>query len=118
MITLAPASVLIHVPDVAAGLAWYQLAFPQAEVCYLPEFDFTLLCLPGFNLEIVQADDKVSNGKRGTVLYWQTDSLTQALSHFESLGARLYRGPISIESGLRMCQVEDPFQNLIGLRGV
>ncbi len=117
MINLIPASVLIHVPDVPAGLVWYQRAFPYAVAQYLPEFDFTLLRLPGFTIEIVQADEKVGAGKRGSVLYWQTDSLAQAITHFESLGARLYRGPMQIEGGLRICQVEDPFQNLIGLKG-
>ncbi|TOL44982.1 glyoxalase/bleomycin resistance/dioxygenase family protein, partial [Vibrio parahaemolyticus] len=38
-------------------------------------------------------------------------------AHFQKLGARLYRGPMEIEDGLSMCQVEDPFGNLIGLRG-
>ncbi|MEZ8336060.1 glyoxalase/bleomycin resistance/dioxygenase family protein, partial [Vibrio splendidus] len=28
-----------------------------------------------------------------------------------------YRGPMAIENGLFMCQIEDPFGNLIGLRG-
>lgn len=32
--------------------------------------------------------------------------------------AALYRGPIGIEAGQRMCQVRDPWDNCIGLRGV
>ncbi|MDX8425330.1 VOC family protein, partial [Vibrio parahaemolyticus] len=39
------------------------------------------------------------------------------LSRFEAIGASLYRGPMEIENGLSMCQLEDPFGNLIGLRG-
>lgn len=39
---IKPTAILIHVPDVQAGLAWYQQAFPQAKAEYLPEFDFTL----------------------------------------------------------------------------
>ncbi|GAB6263071.1 hypothetical protein PSSHI_33150 [Photobacterium sp. R1] len=41
----------------------------------------------------------------------------KSLAYFESLGAKLYRGSMEIENGLSMCQVENPFGNLIGLRG-
>lgn len=67
---------------------------------------------------IVQADEKVSTGKSGSVLYWRVSDFEETLAHFLSLGAKLYRGPLNIESGMVMCQVEDPFGNLIGLRGM
>ncbi len=73
--------------------------------------------MDGFFLEVVQEDDKVGAGNQGTVLYWSVPSLTAAIKHFEELGAKLYRGPMFIENGLGMCQVQDPFGNLIGLRG-
>lgn len=114
---MRPAALLIHVPDARKGLAWYQKAFPDATSVYLPEFDFTTLELNGFSIEIVQADEKVSAGKRGTVLYWTVSDFNEALAHFQSIGAALYRGPMEIEHGLMMCQLEDPFGNLIGLRG-
>ncbi|CAG8998286.1 MAG: hypothetical protein CENE_00228 [Candidatus Celerinatantimonas neptuna] len=112
-----PSAILIHVPDVNTGLAWYQLAFSQAIPLFLEDFDFTVLDLDGFAIEIVQADEKVENGKKGTVLYWSIPKLQDALTHFLDIGARFYRGPMAIENGLGMCQVEDPFGNLIGLRG-
>ncbi len=70
-----------------------------------------------FMIEIVQADKKVGSGKLGTVMYWFIPNLLCAINHFKSLGAKLYRGPIFIEDDLGMCQMEDPFGNLIGLRG-
>ncbi|MBY8074045.1 glyoxalase/bleomycin resistance/dioxygenase family protein [Vibrio fluvialis] len=115
---MAPSAVLIHVPDVQAGLAWYQKAFPQAMPVFLDEFDFTILDMQGFSIEIVQADEKVSTGKSGSVLYWWVSDFEETLAHFLSLGAKLYRGPLNIESGMVMCQVEDPIGNLIGLRGM
>ncbi len=115
---VTPVAVLVHVSDVKSGLAWYQKAFPEAVLVYHPEFDFTVLDLNGFSLEIVQADEKVDSGKKGTVVYWSVANLVEALAHFEALGARLYRGPMEIENGLSICQVEDPFGNLIGLRGI
>ncbi|SBS32616.1 Glyoxalase-like domain protein [Marinomonas spartinae] len=114
---MTPTAILVHVPDVPLGLAWYQKAFPQAVPKYLADFDFTILDINGFSLEIVLADEKVGAGKSGTVLYWSVDSLEASLRHFESLGASVYRGPMAIESGFGMCQVADPFGNLIGLRG-
>lgn len=112
-----PTSLLVHVADVDKGLEWYRKAFPDAVEVYHQEFDFTVLSLNGFSLEVVPADEKVGSGKSGTVLYWSVDNLTLALAHFEGLGAKLFRGPMEIENGLSMCQVEDPFGNLIGLRG-
>ena len=60
---------------------------------------------------------KVSSGRCGTVLYWQVADLDAAANELIDLGARLYRGPMLVEDGLGMCQLEDPFGNLIGLRG-
>ncbi|HCG7089390.1 TPA: glyoxalase/bleomycin resistance/dioxygenase family protein [Vibrio parahaemolyticus] len=110
---MTPVALLVYVPDVEIGLQWYQQAFPEAVPMHLPNFDFTVLDVNGFFIEIVQSDDKVSEGKKGTVLYWSVSEL----SRFEALGASLYRGPMEIENGLSMCQLEDPFGNLIGLRG-
>ncbi|EKO3535411.1 glyoxalase/bleomycin resistance/dioxygenase family protein [Vibrio fluvialis] len=115
---MAPSAVLIHVPDVQTGLAWYQKAFAQAMPVFLDEFDFTVLDLQGFSIEIVQADEKVAAGKSGSVLYWWASDFEETLTHFLSLGAKVYRGPLNIENGMVMCQVEDPFGNLIGLRGM
>ncbi|TQP19207.1 MULTISPECIES: glyoxalase/bleomycin resistance/dioxygenase family protein [Vibrio] len=114
---MTPAAVLIHVPNVEQGLSWYQKAFSDAKPVYHSDFDFTVLDLNGFSIEIVQADEKVGSGKNGTVLYWSVNNLSKSLACFEALGAKLYRGPMEIENGLSMCQVEDPFGNLIGLRG-
>ncbi|HBC3888501.1 TPA: glyoxalase/bleomycin resistance/dioxygenase family protein [Vibrio parahaemolyticus] len=114
---MTPSAILVHVPDVTKGLEWYKKAFPEAVPIYHSDFDFTVLDLNGFSLEIVQADEKVGTGKNGTVIYWSVGNLCLALAHFEALGAYLYRGPMAIENGLSMCQVEDPFGNLIGLRG-
>ena len=114
---IKPAALLVHVPNVSQGFEWYQKAFPLASPLYLPDFDFTVLNIEGFSLEIVQADDKVTSGKSGTVLYWSVENLKESMDFLHSIGATLYRGPMEIEGGLSICQMEDPFGNLIGLRG-
>lgn len=61
---MTPVAILVYVPDVEIGLQWYQKAFPEAVPMHLPDFDFTVLDVNGFSIEIVQSDDKVSEGKR------------------------------------------------------
>ncbi|GAB6263072.1 hypothetical protein PSSHI_33160 [Photobacterium sp. R1] len=60
-----PTAVLIYVPDVKLALGWYQKDFPDAAPIYHSEFDFTVLDLDGFFIEIVQADKKVGFGIKG-----------------------------------------------------
>ncbi len=114
---MKPIALLIYVNDISSGIDWYRKAFQEAKTVYLEEFNFTVLEVNGFMVEIVQADEKTGSGKLGTVMYWSTPNLAAAINHFKNLGAKLYRGPIPIENGLSMCQIEDPFGNLIGLRG-
>lgn len=96
---------------------WYQKAFPAATIVEMPEFAFRALRIGDFLIEVVSSDKKVPSGKAGTVLYWAVADLLEAVTHFRQLGAEIYRGPMQIEHGLGMCQVTDPFGNLIGLRG-
>ena len=116
--SLRPSALLVYVDDIQQGLIWYKQAFPESRSVCLKEFNLTVLDINGFSLEIVQADAKVSSGKSGTVLYWSVLDLEKEIERFQNLGASLYRGPMVIEDGLGMCQVEDPFGNLIGLKGV
>ena len=111
------AAVLVHVDDVAAGLAWYRRAFAQAQHVSIAVPAFECLAIDGVRLEIVRADEKLSSGASGSVVYWRVADLDAALARFQSLGATLYRGPMAIEAGLSMCQVRDPWGNCIGLRG-
>lgn len=104
---MKPIAILIHAPDWEAGFSWYQKAFPDAVVVKLPEFDFRALRIGDFFIEIVRADEKVSSGKSGTVLYWKVPDLLAAIEHFENLGSEIYRGPMAIKKGQGMCQVTD-----------
>jgi len=107
----------VHVPDVRAGLEWYKKVFPNSTVQKVDAIEFVVLDVDGFSIEVVQSDAKVCAGKRGTVLYWTVESLTETVARLQVLGAVMYRGPMEIENNLTMCQLEDPFGNLIGLRG-
>lgn len=115
--SVKPVAVLIHVHSLAEAREWYKKAFPMATEIHLEKQDFVSLDIDGFTIELVHADQKVSSGKAGSVLYWAVAHLDKAISHFVALGSTVYRGPMAIEDGLGMCQVTDPFGNLIGLRG-
>ena len=113
------AAVTIHVSEVTTALTWYARAFPQAirKKLAMPTFEFEYLDVDGVMLELVPADEKVSSGASGSVVYWQVPDFDQALAHFQSIGATLYRGPGEIEASQHMCRVKDPWGNCIGLRG-
>ena len=110
-------AVLVYVPDVPAALDWYQSAFRGAELRFLDEFNLTYLEFNGVRLEIVPADEKLSAGSAGTVVYWSVDDFDETLRHFLRIGATLYRGPGHVEAGKQMCMLRDPWENCIGLYG-
>jgi uncharacterized protein len=110
-------AVMIHVPNPAQGLAWYEQAFPLARRQKSKQHEFEFLQLGNIQLELVLADEKVSSGPSGTVVYWQVVSIPQEIKRLEALGGKLYRGPLLIEDKISMCQVQDPWGNCIGLRG-
>jgi predicted enzyme related to lactoylglutathione lyase len=111
------AAVMVHVPNVADGLAWYQRAFPTAVRSRVAEPDFEFLLVGDTRIEIVLADVKVSSGPCGSVVYWRVAQFEEALAHLQRIGASLYRGPMQIEGGNLTCQVRDPWGNCVGLRG-
>ncbi len=93
---MKPVAVLVHVTDIESALSWYRTVFPSAKLTNRGSNDLAILEIDGFGLELVKADDKVRNGKNGSVLYWHVSDLDVVLDRFIAFGAKLYRGPISI----------------------
>jgi predicted enzyme related to lactoylglutathione lyase len=109
--------VMIHVSDTIEALAWYERVFPNAQRSSVDNEEFEFLLVGQVRLELVLADHKVSSGPGGSVVYWQFPNFEEAFERFHAAGAKLYRGPMSIEEGQLMCQMQDPWSNCIGLRG-
>lgn len=109
-------SVLIHVPDWREATEWYARAFATAIRAQPETDDYGHLEVGGVALEIVQADEKVGCGPAGSVVYWAVTHLQAEIARLTGMGATLYRGPLDIEGGDRICQVRDPWGNCIGLR--
>lgn len=117
MLSSHVAALMIHTPVPAEALAWYAKAFPAARQVCLEEFTFTVLQIGELRIEFVPSDAKVSAGPAGTVVYWAVEDVERTLRELQAIGARLYRGPMAIENGQLMCQVQDPWGNCIGVRG-
>ena len=110
------AAVMVHVEDAQSGLEWSQRAFPNAATISVAESNFKYLDVQGIQLEIVEADEKVTSGPAGSIVYWATPDFESHLARLLKIGATLYRGPIKIPGDMSMCQVKDPWGNCIGLR--
>lgn len=112
-------AIMIHAPDIVAAMAWYARAFPRAAQKRVVWSGGAFECLEidSIQIEFHPADEKVAAGAAGSVVYWATDDFDATLTHLQSLGAKLYRGPGRIENDEQMCQVRDPWGNCIGLRG-
>src|SRR5689334_2948936 len=100
MHTYPISAILVHVPDVEAGLDWYKRAFPNAVRSRISKpIEFEYLSIDGVMLEIVPSDEKVRSGAAGSIVYWAVNDFTASLRHLLSVGAKLYRGPLNIEDG-------------------
>lgn len=56
-------------------------------------------------------------GAAGHIAYWQVDDFDATLERAMQLGAALYREPLDRQAGSYMCQIKDPYGNLIGFIG-
>lgn len=110
-------AVMVHVSRPEDAFVWYEKAFSNAIRHRIESQDFEYLQVGGVHIEIVQADEKLSSGPSGTVVYWEVDNVALSLARLIAIGATLYRGPMQIEDHRSMCQVQDPWGNCIGLTG-
>ena len=71
----------------------------------------------------MSADTGIGLGSPGNVFYFVDDLvaatawyLARLVAEWSSHGARAHRGPKTIMTGERLCQLLDPFGNLFGIR--
>ena len=109
-------AIYLFVNDVKKSSAWYSkvLNIPLT----IDEDNFGLIKIGQNEMCFHQADDKSPVSTGGSVAYWSVENLTETLSLFVKHGGSLYRGPIEIpETNEGICQMKDPFGNVIGLQG-
>ncbi len=63
------------------------------------------------------SDEKSPYSTGGQVAYWRVQEIRKAISFFTAHGAIIFRGPLNIGNGEAICQVGDPFGNVVGLIG-
>jgi catechol 2,3-dioxygenase-like lactoylglutathione lyase family enzyme len=110
----AVVDVFCFVPDLAAATVWYtdRLGLePALTARQLARFD-----LGGSSLTVHTIDDFNGGGPSGCVAYWDVPDVDRLTEDWVAHGAVAHRGPKTIMTGERLCQLLDPFGNLIGIR--
>lgn len=110
----AVVNVFYFTADLNAAVVWYSARLggpPALEAAALASFDLgaarlTLHRIDGFN----------QTGPAGAVAYWDVRDIDAVAAEWIRHGAAAHRGPRTIMTGERLCQLRDPFGNLVGLR--
>ncbi len=64
------------------------------------------------------ADEKSPKSKGGSVSYLHVEDFDSFVDRAKSYKMKIYRGPLEVEEiGRTICQLEDPFGNVIGVEG-
>jgi predicted enzyme related to lactoylglutathione lyase len=70
----------------------------------------------GSRLTLHESDEFNKPGPSGTVPYWTVADVDAVVADWTQYGATAHRGPKTIMTGERLCQLLDPFGNLFGIR--
>jgi predicted enzyme related to lactoylglutathione lyase len=108
-------SVYFCAADLRQSRDWYSTVLgtlPAEDLADFVRFD-----IQGFNLCLHRTDEKSPLSTGGEVAYWEVDDFDLAVRHILAHGGTLHRGPICAIDDLWICQIRDPFGNVIGLEG-
>ena len=108
-------SLLMFVTSVEQSADWYGKALERAPIQVDERFALFRIGVQELGLHLADMKSPLSTG--GTVPYWWVDNFNGCVDHFVSLGATVYRGPIDIPNRRRICQLLDPFGNVLGIEG-
>ena len=100
----------LFVDDLDAATRWYAARLgrdPAVRGGSLVAFD-----LDGGRLTIHAADEYNTPGPAGTAAYWRVDDVDAVVAEWQRHGAVAHRGPKTVFTGERLCQLLDPFGNL------
>jgi len=107
-------NVFYFVDDLQTAVAWYTERLgrqPAVRGDALVAFEIN-----GVRLTLHSADELNSPGAAGTVPYWTVPSVDDVVAEWTAHGATAHRGPKTVFTGERLCQLRDPFGNLFGVR--
>lgn len=107
-------NVFYFVDDLEAAVEWYSARLQREPVVRggaLVAFD-----LDGTRLTLHQQDEFNSPGPAGTSPYWTVSDVDAFVEDWTANGASAHRGPKTVFTGERLCQLLDPFGNLFSVR--
>lgn len=104
---------MFFVDDVDLAVDWYRRVLDGS----IDHSGLPTVVAGDVQLGFHPADPKRPAGVGGSVTYCSVDSLDPAIERFADNGAAIYRGPLRIEDGRRLCQLRDPYGNVLGLVG-
>ena len=107
-------NVFYFVDDLEAAVEWYAARLNRQPVVRggaLAAFD-----LDGTRLTLHQKDEFNTPGPAGTSPYWTVLDVDGFAAEWTAHGAAAHRGPKTVFTGERLCQLLDPFGNLFSVR--
>ncbi|QHC71750.1 VOC family protein [Rathayibacter sp. VKM Ac-2801] len=107
-------NIFYFVHELDDAVVWYSARLGREPVLRggaLVAFD-----IDGIKLTLHQADNYNSPGPAGVSAYWTVHDLDEIVAEWTAHGATAHRGPKTVFTGERLCQLLDPFGNLFGLR--
>jgi len=111
-------NVFVFVDDLDRATAWYAERLGRQPVTTREQLATFEIGGGGASarLTVHRSDEYNDPGPRGTVAYWDVEDVDALVAEWTAHGAVAHRGPKTVFSGERLCQLQDPFGNLIGLR--
>jgi predicted enzyme related to lactoylglutathione lyase len=106
-------TIIYHVADLDRAKAWYARAFQQD-----PYFDqpfYVGFNVGGYELGLDPNQNVSRAGRGGAVAYWRVVEIGNAVRHFVAAGATAVTPIQDVGEGIKVAQVADPFDNIIGL---
>ena len=111
----AVTNVFYFVDDLPAARTWYRDLLGTDPIEVRPQL--VTFLVDGTRLTLHSPDEfNTPADTRGTVAYWGVDDVDAVVAWCVARGATAHRGPKTIFTGERLCQLRDPFGNLLGLR--
>jgi predicted enzyme related to lactoylglutathione lyase len=108
-------SVMYFVKDPRAAASWYATQlFNDAQV--QEESGFCWLDTGPIEVGFHPSSQKNPAGG-GAVVYWKVENFDRSRDAMLRGGCEAWRGPLLISSKRLICQLRDPFGNIIGLEG-
>jgi len=107
-------NVFYFVADLESAIDWYSARLGRQPVVRggaLAAFD-----IDGGRLTIHAADEYNTPGPAGPAAYWRVDDVDAVVAEWQRHGAVAHRGPKTVFTGERLCQLLDPFGNLFSVR--